>query len=43
LVLAAVSSMNTSRVGSSMVCSRFQRRRARATSSRSCSAARRLS
>src|SRR6266496_5640167 len=29
LVLAAVSSMNTSRVGSSMACSRFQRRRGR--------------
>ncbi len=42
LVLAAVSSMNTSLAGSSMACSRFQRRRARATSGRSCSAACRL-
>lgn len=42
LVLAAVSSMNTKRVESSMPCSRIQRRRARATSARSCSAARRL-
>jgi hypothetical protein len=42
LVLAAVSSMNTKRVESSMPCSRLQRRRARATSARSCSAARRL-
>src|SRR5258708_22190624 len=42
LVLAAVSSMNTNRVESSMSCSRIQRRRARATSARSCSAARRL-
>src|SRR5208282_6298287 len=41
-VLAAVSSMNTSRAGSNMPCSRIQRRRARATSARSCSAARRL-
>src|SRR5205807_5850728 len=41
-VLAAVSSMNTSRVELSMVCRRFQHRRARATSGRSCSAARRL-
>jgi len=41
-VLAAVSSMNTNRVESSMPCSRIQRRRARATSGRSCSAARRL-
>jgi hypothetical protein len=41
-VLAAVSSMNTNRVESSMPCSRIQRRRARATSARSCSAARRL-
>src|SRR5882724_7329642 len=42
LVLAAVSSMNTNRVESSMPWSRIQRRRARATSARSCSAARRL-
>src|SRR5437660_947068 len=42
LVLAEVSSMNTSRVGSNRPCSRIQRRRARATSARSCSAARRL-
>src|ERR1019366_2459480 len=41
-VLAAVSSRNTSRAGSNMPCSRIQRRRARATSVRSCSAARRL-
>jgi len=41
-VLAAVSSMNTNRLGSSMPCSRIQRRRARATSARSCSAACRL-
>ena len=41
LVLADVSSMNTSRAGSNMPCSRIQRRRARATSARSCSAARR--
>src|ERR1035437_4076498 len=41
-VLAAVSSMNTNRVESSMPCSRIQRRRAQATSARSCSAARRL-
>src|SRR4030095_1974557 len=41
LVLAEVSSMNTSRAGSNMPCSRIQRRRARATSARSCSAARR--
>jgi hypothetical protein len=40
--LAAVSSMNTSRVELSMACRRFQHRRARATSGRSCSAARRL-
>jgi hypothetical protein len=39
-VLAEVSSMNTSRAGSNMPCSRIQRRRARATSARSCSAAR---
>src|SRR5262247_937457 len=42
LVLTAVSSINTSRAGSSMPCSRIQRRRARATSARSCSAACRL-
>src|SRR5262245_30012286 len=41
-VLAAVSSMNTSRAGSNMPCSRCQRRRESATSARSCSAARRL-
>src|SRR5947199_5104884 len=41
-LLAAVSSMNTSRVELSMACRRFQHRRARATSGRSCSAARRL-
>src|SRR5262245_48703836 len=41
-VLAAVSSMNTSRVELRMACRRFQHRRARATSGRSCSAARRL-
>src|SRR5262245_14342980 len=40
LVLAEVSSINTSRAGSNMPCSRIQRRRARATSARSCSAAR---
>ena len=38
-VLVAVSSINTSRAGSSMPCSRTQRRRARATSARFCSAA----
>jgi hypothetical protein len=42
LVLAAVSSINTSRAGSSRPCCRIQRRRARATSGRACSAARRL-
>src|SRR5215467_6214743 len=42
LVLAAVSSTKTSRAGSNMPCSRIQRRRARATSARSCSAACRL-
>src|ERR1700726_435734 len=42
LVLTAVSSINTSRAGSSMPCSRIQRRRARATSARSRSAACRL-
>src|ERR1700704_1481940 len=42
LVFAAVSSMNTNRAELSMPCSRIQRRRARATSGRSCSAARRL-
>jgi hypothetical protein len=41
-VLVAVSSINTSRAGSSMPCSRIQRRRARATSARVCSAACRL-
>src|SRR5215204_5067654 len=41
LVLAEVSSMNTSRAGSNMPCCRIQRRRARATSARCCSAARR--
>src|SRR5208283_1259310 len=41
-VLVEVSSINTSRAGSNMPCSRIQRRRARATSARSCSAARRL-
>src|SRR6476646_11426490 len=42
IVLVAVSSINTSRAGSSMPCSRIQRRRARATSARFCSAACRL-
>src|ERR1700722_19974051 len=42
LVLTAVSSRNTSRAGSSKPCSRIQRRRARATSARSRSAACRL-
>jgi len=42
LVVTAVSSMNTRRAGSSTPCSRIQRRRARATSARCCSAARRL-
>src|SRR5690242_14267577 len=42
LVVTAVSSINTSRAGSSMPCSRIQRRRARATSGRSRSAACRL-
>src|SRR5262249_47353783 len=42
LVLAAVSSTKTRQAGSDMPCSRIQRRRARATSARSCSAARRL-
>src|ERR1700676_2150031 len=42
LVVTAVSSINTSRAGSSMPCSRIQRLRARATSARCCSAARRL-
>src|SRR5215470_8600493 len=42
LVLAAVSSTNTSPAGSNMPCSRIQRLRARASSARSCSAARRL-
>src|SRR5580693_8872695 len=38
-VLTAVSSINTSRAGSSIPCSRIQRRRARATSARCRSAA----
>src|SRR4030081_2198175 len=42
LVLTAVSSINTSRAGSSMPCSRIQVRRARATSARCRSAACRL-
>src|SRR5713226_7517568 len=42
LVLTAVSSINTSRAGSSMPCSRIQSRRARATSARCRSAACRL-
>jgi hypothetical protein len=42
LVVTAVSSRNTSRAGSSSPCSRIQRRRARATSARSRSAACRL-
>src|ERR1019366_58829 len=42
LVEVEVSSMNTNRAGSNMPCSRIQRRRARATSGRSCSAACRL-
>src|SRR5262249_19769100 len=42
LVLAAVSSTKTRWAGSNMPCSRIQRWRARATSARSCSAARRL-
>src|SRR6266536_6660 len=42
LVLVAVSSINTNRAGLSIPCSLIQRRRARATSGRSCSAARRL-
>ena len=42
LVLTAVSSINTSRAGSSTPCSRIQRRRARATSGRCRSAACRL-
>src|SRR6266576_3774718 len=41
-VLLQVSSMNTSRAGSNMPCSRIQRRRARATSARFCSAAYRV-
>src|ERR1700682_1245153 len=41
-VLTAISSINTSRAGSSMPCSRIQRRRARATSARCRSAACRL-
>src|SRR6185436_1203804 len=42
LVLVAVSSINTSRVVSRYPCSRIQRRRARATSARCCSVARKL-
>src|SRR6266576_3492256 len=42
LVLVAVSSINTNLAGSSRPCLRIQRRRARATSTRSCSVARRL-
>src|SRR5215813_2014349 len=42
LVLVAVSSMNTNLAGSSRPCLRIQRCRARATSARSCSVARRL-
>src|SRR5262249_555008 len=42
LVVTAVSSINTRRAGSSSPCSRIQRRRARATSARFRSAARRL-
>ena len=42
LVLVAVSSINTNLAGSSRPCLRIQRRRARATSARSCSLARRL-
>ena len=41
-MLVAVSSINTSRVVSRKPCCRSQRRRARATSARCCSAARRL-
>src|SRR5215475_8612478 len=41
-MLVAVSSINTSRVLSRKPCCRIQRRRARATSARCCSAARRL-
>src|ERR1700693_284230 len=41
-VLTAVSSINTNRAGSSIPCSRIQRRRARATSARCRSAACRL-
>src|ERR1700737_4364824 len=39
LVFVHVSSMNTSLAGANMPCSRIQRRRARATSKRFCSAA----
>lgn len=42
LVEVEVSWINTRRAGSNIPCSRIQRRRARATSARSCSAARRL-
>src|ERR1700676_4824009 len=41
-VLVEVSSINTSRAGSNMPCPRIQSRRARTTSARCCSAARRL-
>src|SRR5208283_3582950 len=41
-VLVEVSSINTSRAGSNMPCSRIQSRRARTTSARCCSAAHRL-
>src|SRR6202051_4213018 len=42
VVLVEVSSINTSLAGSNMPCSRTQRRRARTTSARCCSAAHRL-
>src|SRR6516165_1846252 len=42
LVVVQVSSIKTSRAGSNMPCSRIQRRRARATSARCCSAAYRV-
>src|SRR5438309_6988733 len=42
LVVVQVSSINISRAGSNMPCSRIQRRRARATSARFCSAAYRV-
>jgi hypothetical protein len=41
-VFVQVSSMNTSRAGSNMPCSRIQRRRARTTSARFCSVAYRV-